>query len=470
MTQPKQANQNTWNSPRWKGITRSYTPADVDRLRGTVHIEYTLARLGSEKLWKLLRTEPYLAALGATTGNQAIDMAQAGLKAIYLGACQAANNNLGSPVYGTSSAPSVVRSVNNALLQADQASHVEGRPEFDWMLPIVADAEAASGSHLDTFELMKAMIEAGAAAVHFDDQVASARKCGHVSGKELVPTEEATQKLAAARLAADILGVPTVIIARTDAGSATLVTSDYDERDRRFLTGERSLDGYHVYRGGLQAAIARALAYALYADLLLYETTEPNLHEARQFANAIHAQFPGKMLAYNCSPSFQWRAKLNEVDIACFQRDLAAMGYRFQFLNLAGIETHNLSMYEFARDYACNGMTAYSQMQERQIETAEIPRYSAPKQPRVAGTGYFNTGAKSFGNRRVSSSVNTEPFEMETVANSVGNGQAPISDDIEHFEMHTEDYNDGEATERTPMPHLYLLLESMPLPSTAAND
>jgi len=459
MTQPRQPKDQSWNSARWKGITRSYTPADVDRLRGTVHIEHTLARMGAEKFWKLLRTEPYIAALGALTGNQAVEMAQAGLKAIYLSGWQvAADGNLGGQMYPdqslypANSVPTVVRSINNALLRADQISHCEGRPEFDWMLPIVADAEAGFGGNLNAFELTKAMIEAGAAAVHFEDQLSSAKKCGHLGGKVLVPTEEATQKLIAARLAADTMGVPTVIIARTDANSAGLITSDYDARDRNFLTGERTVDGFYVYRGGLPAAIARGLAYAPYADLLWCETSEPSLNEAREFANAIHAQFPGKMLAYNCSPSFHWRSKLNEEDIACFQRDLAAMGYRFQFVTLAGFHSLNLSMYQLARGYARSGMTAYSQLQQREFEMAENLGYSAVKHQRFVGTGYFDAVATTITNGPTSTCA------------------LPGSTETEQFEMDSEDYNDGEATERTPMPNLYTLLESMPLPSTAAND
>ena len=459
MTQPQHPKDHSWNSPRWKGITRSYTPADVDRLRGTVHIEHTLARLGAEKFWKLLRTEPYIAALGALTGNQAVEMAQAGLKAIYLSGWQvAADANLGGQMYPdqslypANSVPSVVRSINNALLRADQIAHCEGRPEFDWMLPIVADAEAGFGGNLNAFELTKAMIEAGAAAVHFEDQFSSAKKCEHLSGRVLVPTEEATQKLVAARLAADTMDVPTVIIARTDANSAGFITSDYDARDRSFLTGERTIDGFYIYRGGLQAAIARGLSYAPYADLLWCETSEPSLHEARQFANAIHAQFPGKMLAYNCSPSFHWRSKLNEEDIACFQRDLAAMGYRFQFVTLPGFHALNLSMYQLARGYARSGMTAYSQLQQREFEMEENLGYSAVKHQRFVGTGYFDAVATTISNGLTSTCA------------------LPGSTETEQFDMDNVDYNDEEATERTPMPHLYTLLESMPLPSTAAND
>ena len=452
-------NGQPWNSPRWKGITRPYTQADVDRLKGTVHVEYSLARSGAEKFWKLLNSEPYIPALGALTGNQAVEMAQAGLKAIYLSGWQvAADANLGGQMYPdqslypANSVPTVVRAINNALLRADQISHSEGRPKFDWMLPIVADAEAGFGGSLNAFELMKSMIEAGAAAVHFEDQLSSAKKCGHLGGKVLVPTQEAVQKLIAARLAADTMGVPTVLIARTDANSAALITNDYDENDLRFLTGERTADGFYVYRGGLSAAIARGLAYAPHADLIWCETSAPNLQEAREFANAIHARFPGKLLAYNCSPSFHWRAQLNEDDIACFQRDLAAMGYRFQFVTLAGFHALNLSMHELASDYARDGMTAYSQLQEREFVSAETNGYSALKHQRFVGTGYF-----------------------DAVATTISNGQTstcalPGSTEMSQFERSVLKYNDGEATERTPMPQLYPSLEPMPLPSTVAND
>ena len=299
---------------------------------------------------------------------------------------------------------------------------------------------------------MKSMIEAGAAAVHFEDQLSSAKKCGHLGGKVLVPTEEAVQKLIAARLAADTMGIPTVLIARTDANSAGLITSDYDENDLRFLTGERTADGFYVYRGGLSAAISRGLAYAPYADLLWCETSEPNLEEAREFANAVHARFPGKLLAYNCSPSFHWRAKLNEDDIACFQRDLAAIGYRFQFVTLAGFHALNLSMYELARGYARNGMSAYSELQEREFASAETNGYSALKHQRFVGTGYFDAVATTISNGKTSTCA------------------LPNSTEMSQFENYAVDYNDGEATERTPMPQLYPSLESMPVHSTAAND
>ncbi len=326
----------SWDSPRSNGVIRPYKAGDVERLRGTVRVEYSLARAGAEKFWKLLQDEEYIPALGALTGNQAVEMAKAGLKAIYLSGWQvAADANLGGQMYPdqslypSNSVPNVVRSINNALLRADQIAHSEGQDSIDWMLPIVADAEAGFGGALNAFELMKGMIEAGASAVHFEDQLSSAKKCGHMGGKVLVPTRDAIQKLIAARLAADILDVPTVLIARTDANAAHLITSDCDERDKPFLTGERTVEGFYGMRGGLDAAIARGLAYAPYADMVWCETSEPNLAEAERFARAIHAQYPGKLLAYNCSPSFHWRAKLKDQEIASFQRDLASMGYQF---------------------------------------------------------------------------------------------------------------------------------------------
>jgi len=456
MTQSKHDKQHSWNSPRWKGITRPYTQADVDRLKGTVQIEHSLARLGADKLWKLLRSESYIPALGALNGNQAVEMAQAGLKAIYLSSCQLAGDTgrmyHDQAISTGGNVPAAVRAVNCALLRADQISHVERRARFDWMLPIVADAEEGTGGNMNAFESTKAMIEAGAAAVHFDDQLPSARKCGHSAAKVLIPTQEAIQKLVASRLAADTMGVPTVIVARTDADSASFLSNDHDTRDRKFLTGERTAEGFHVYRGGMQAAIARTLAYAPYADLLWCETSKLNLHDAREFANAIHASFPGKMLAYNCSPSFHWRAKLNEDDIACFQRDLAAMGYRFQFITLAGYYMLNLSMYQFAKDYANSGMTAYSRVQQLALEMREELGRGKLRNRSFTGTGYFDAIASVISNGHASVST------------------APDSNNVADFELDAVDYNDGEATERTPMPHLYPSLESMPLPSTAAND
>jgi isocitrate lyase len=386
-----------WNTQRWEGITRTYQPEDVARLRGTVHIEHSLARAGAEKLWALLHEESYIAALGALTGNQAVEMAQAGLKAIYLSGWQvAADANLGGQMYPdqslypANSVPSVVRSINNALMRADQIAHSEGQDWIDWMLPIVADAEAGFGGTLNAFELMKGMIEAGASAVHFEDQLSSAKKCGHMGGKVLVPTREAVQKLIAARLAADVMGVPTILIARTDANGAQLITSDCDPADRPFLSGERTVEGFFTIHGGLDAAIARGLAYAPYADMIWCETSEPNIQEARRFADAIHNQFPGKLLAYNCSPSFHWKAKLTDAEIADFQRQLGDMGYRFQFVTLAGFHSLNLSAFELAREYAQSGMSAYSKLQQREFEMAERFGYGAVKHQRFVGTGYFD--------------------------------------------------------------------------------
>src|SRR5262252_1530151 len=342
--------------PRWKGVTRPYTAEDVTKLRGSIQIEYTLARLGAERLWQLLHNESYVPALGALTGNQAVQQVQAGLKAIYLSGWQVAAdaNDAGQmypdqSLYPAASVPNVARRINNALLRADQIHHLDGKNRIYWMAPIVADAEAGFGGTLNAFELMKAMIEAGAACVHFEDQLSSAKKCGHLGGKVLVPTQEAVQKLVAARLAADVLGVPTLVLARTDANGAHLLTSDIDPYDRIFLTGERTREGFYRIHGGIDSAIAPGLAYAPYSDLIWCETSEPNLKEAERFADAIHAKFPGKMLAYNCSPSFNWKKKLDDATIARFQPALAEMGYKFQFITLAGFHVLNLSMFELAR-------------------------------------------------------------------------------------------------------------------------
>ena len=396
------ADESGWDSPRWDGVTRTYNFEDVERLRGTVRIEHSLARAGAEKLWSLLHEENYIPALGALTGNQAVEMAKAGLKAIYLSGWQvAADANLGGQMYPdqslypANSVPSVVRSINNALIRADQIAHAEGQDSLDWMLPIVADAEAGFGGVLNAFELMKGMIEAGAAAVHFEDQLSSAKKCGHMGGKVLVPTREAIQKLVAARLAADVLDVPTILVARTDANGAQLITSDCDPADAPFLTGQRTIEGFFAMRGGIDAAIARGLAYAPYADMLWCETSEPNLAEARRFANAIHGRYPGKLLAYNCSPSFHWKAKLNPWEISQFQSELATMGYRFQFVTLAGFHALNLSAFELAHEYARSGMSAYSQLQQREFELAERLGYGAVKHQKFVGTGYFDDVANT---------------------------------------------------------------------------
>ncbi|HWH58545.1 MAG TPA: isocitrate lyase [Terriglobales bacterium] len=387
-----------WHSnPRWFGTKRPYTSQQVSKLRGSIHVEHTLARLGAERLWYLLRHEDYVPALGALTGNQAVQQVQAGLKAIYLSGWQVAAdaNDSGhmypdQSLYPADSVPNVIRRINYALMRADQIHRMGGKNGVYWMAPIVADAEAGFGGTLNAFELMKMMIEAGAAAVHFEDQLSSAKKCGHMGGKVLVPTSEAIQKLVAARLAADVLGVPTLIIARTDANSAHLLTTDIDPRDREFLTGERTSEGFFRIHGGLDSAIARGLAYAPYADLIWCETSEPNVDEARRFAEAIHEKFPGKMLAYNCSPSFNWRKKLDVETIATFQPELAKMGYKFQFVTLAGFHALNLSMFELARGYKDTGMTAYSRLQEKEFSREAEYGYQAVKHQQFVGTGYFD--------------------------------------------------------------------------------
>jgi isocitrate lyase len=389
----------TWKTdPRWSGIERPYTAKDVDRLRGTVHIEHSLARHGAERLWSQMQSEPYVNALGAMTGNQAMQMVQAGLPAIYVSGWQVAGdaNTAGQiypdqSLYPCDSVPNLVRRINNALLRADQVWHSEGRNGIDWIVPLVADAEAGFGGTLNAFELMKAMIEAGAAGVHFEDQLSSAKKCGHMGGKVLVPTAEAIQKLVAARLAGDVCGVPTILIARTDANGAKLLTSDCDERDREFLTGEsRTVEGFCRIKSGLETAIARGLAYAPYADMIWCETSEPSIEEARRFADAIHAKFPGKFLAYNCSPSFNWKKKLDDATIARFQQELGAMGYKFQFITLAGFHALNYAIFDLARGYRQSGMTAYSELQEREFAAEKDHGYRAVKHQQFVGTGYFD--------------------------------------------------------------------------------
>jgi isocitrate lyase len=410
---------------RWNGITRPYAAKGVIRLRGSIHIEHSLARLGAERLWKLLHEEDYVAALGALTGNQAVQQVLAGLKAIYLSGWQVAGDaNLAGQMYPDqslypcNSVPNVVKEINNAFLRSDQINHAEGKNGIYWFAPIVADAEAGFGGSLNAFELMKSMIEAGAAGVHFEDQLASAKKCGHMGGKVLVPAHEFVQKLIAARLAADILGVPTVLIARTDANSAKLLTSDSDIRDVEFLTGDRTPEGFLGYKGGIDAAINRGLIYAPYADLIWCETSEPDIDEARKFAEAIHAKFPGKLLAYNCSPSFHWKRKLDDVSIAGFQKELAAMGYKFQFVTLAGFHALNFSMFELARHYAKDGMAAYSRLQEKEFESAENHGYTAVRHQRFVGTGYFDEVAQTIANGESSTvalegSTENEQFKLE---------------------------------------------------------
>ncbi|MEM9290088.1 MAG: isocitrate lyase [Acidobacteriota bacterium] len=387
----------TAHPDRFQGVQRPYAPADVDRLRGSVPVEHTLARLGAERLWRLMKERPYVNALGALTGHQAVQQVQGGLKAIYASGWQVAADANGAgqmypdqSLYPVDSMPRLVRAINQALRRCDEIQHAAGEDEIHWLAPIVADAEAGFGGNLNAFELMKALIEAGAAGVHFEDQLSSAKKCGHLGGKVLVPTKEFVAKLVAARLAADVCRVPTVLIARTDADSARLLTSDVDERDHAFLTGDRTPEGFFSVTGGPDMAIARGLAYAPYADLLWCETSTPNLDEARRFAEAIHEQYPGKLLAYNCSPSFNWRAKLDDATIARFQRELGAMGYRFQFVTLAGFHALNLSMYELARGYREEGMTAYAALQQQELDLEAEETYRAAKHQRFVGTGYFD--------------------------------------------------------------------------------
>lgn len=381
---------------RWQGITRPYSAEDVIRLRGSVQIEYTLARMGAERLWRLMQQEDFVAALGAITGNQAVQQVQAGLKAIYVSGWQVAgdNNTAGQTypdqsLYPADSVPNLVKRINNALQRADQVNHMQDENGVYWFAPIVADAESGFGGSLNAFELMKAMIEAGAGGVHFEDQLASEKKCGHLGGKVLVPTSQFVRTLTAARLAADVLDVPTVLFARTDAQAANLLLSDVDEYDHQFLTGERTSEGFFRVKSGLPSAIARGLAYAPYADLIWCETGHPDLAEAREFAEAIHAKFPGKLLAYNCSPSFNWKRNLDDATIAKFQRELGAMGYKFQFITLAGWHMINFNAFELAKAYATEGMTAYVRLQQAEF-AAEKDGYTATRHQREAGTGYFD--------------------------------------------------------------------------------
>jgi isocitrate lyase len=381
---------------RWKGIERPYSAEDVVRLRGSIQVEHTLARLGAERLWNLLHTEPYVNTLGALTGNQAVQQVKAGLKAIYLSGWQvAADANLAGQMYPdqslypANSVPMVVKRINQALQRADQIQTSEGTGDVYWFAPIIADGEAGFGGPLNVFELTKAMIEAGAAGVHFEDQLASEKKCGHMGGKVLIPTQQAVRNLVAARFAADVMGVPTLVIARTDANAANLLTSDVDDRDKAFCTGERTVEGFYRVKPGLDQAISRGLAYAQYADMVWCETAEPSLEEAQRFADAIHARFPGKLLAYNCSPSFNWKKKLNDATIAVFQKEIGKMGYKFQFVTLAGFHALNYSMFELARGYRDRGMAAYSELQQAEF-ASEINGYTATKHQREVGTGYFD--------------------------------------------------------------------------------
>jgi isocitrate lyase len=385
-----------WESPRWDGITRPYTPEDVVRLRGSVKIEYTLARMGAQRLWQLMQERNYVRALGALTGNQAVQQVKAGLEAIYLSGWQvAADANLAGQMYPdqslypANSGPHVVKRINQALQRADQIHHSEGRNGTYWFAPILADAEAGFGGALNVYEIMKAYIEAGTAGVHFEDQLASEKKCGHMGGKVLLPTSHAIRNLISARLAADVMGVPTIIVARTDADAANLITSDVDPVDQPFLTGERTVEGFYRTNPGLDQAVARALAYAPFADLIWCETSTPDLQQAKAFADAVHAEFPGKPLAYNCSPSFNWKMKLSEEDIDTFQDQIGAMGYKFQFVTLAGFHALNYSMFELAHNYRDHGMAAYSELQQAEF-AAEEHGYTATKHQREVGAGYFD--------------------------------------------------------------------------------
>jgi isocitrate/methylisocitrate lyase len=416
------ANHNGTPGPETpSNIIRPYSQEEAERLRGTVKIEYTLARLGAERLWKLLQDEDYVPALGAVTGNQAVQQVQAGLKAIYLSGWQvAADANLAGQMYPdqslypANSVPAVIKRINNALLRADQIRHLEGNGQIYWLAPIVADAEAGFGGPLNVFELVKSMIEAGAAGIHLEDQLASEKKCGHMGGKVLIPTGHAIKHLVAARLAADVCDVPTILVARTDAKAANLLTSDVDERDKPFITGERTTEGFYRVRAGQEQAIARAISYAPYADLLWCETSEPSLSEAKSFAEAVHQHHPGKLLAYNCSPSFNWKRKLDDATIARFQRELGAMGYKFQFVTLAGFHALNYSMFKLARSYNERGMSAYAELQEAEF-AAELGGYSATRHQREVGTAYFDEVSQVISDRESSTtalhgSTETEQF------------------------------------------------------------
>ena len=422
--QIKAIEQDWAENPRWKNVTRTYSAADVLRLRGSINVEYTIAKLGAERLWDLMCENDYVNALGALSGGQAIQQVQAGLQAIYASGWQvAADANVAGQMYPdqslypANSVPELVKKLNNSLQRTDQIYTAEGKNGIHWFAPIVADAEAGFGGNLNAFELMKSMIEAGAAGVHYEDQLSSAKKCGHLGGKVLVPTQEAIQKLIAARLAADVCGVPTVLIARTDANGANLLTSDVDDNDKSFCTGERTVEGFFTVNCGIEQAISRGLAYAPYADLIWCETSTPDLEEAGQFAEAIREKYPEKMLAYNCSPSFNWKKKLNDETIARFQDELGKMGYKFQFITLAGFHALNLTMFELARDYRDVGMTAYAELQEREF-ALEIDGYRATKHQSFVGTGYFDavTQVVSSGKSSVTALIgSTETAQFEEV-------------------------------------------------------
>ncbi|MDN4524424.1 isocitrate lyase [Fictibacillus fluitans] len=393
--------EESWSGKRWEGIERTYGAEEVARLRGSVQIEHTLAKRGAKRLWESLQEEDYVHALGALTGNQAVQQVKAGLKAIYLSGWQvAADANLSGhmypdqSLYPANSVPNVVKKINQALHRADQIEFSEGKTDTDWFVPIVADAEAGFGGALNVFEMMKAMIEAGASGVHFEDQLSSEKKCGHLGGKVLLPTQQAVRHLISARLAADVMGVDTILIARTDANAANLITSDIDSYDHPFLTGDRTAEGFYRTHAGIDQAIARGLAYAPYADLIWCETSEPSLEEAQKFADAIHERFPGKMLAYNCSPSFNWRKKLDDETIATFQQKIAEMGYKFQFVTLAGFHALNHGMFELAKEYKTRGMAAYSELQQKEF-ASEKDGYTATRHQREVGTGYFDEVAQA---------------------------------------------------------------------------
>lgn len=421
-----QLEQDWQTNPRWQGIERPYSAEEVVRLRGSITIDHTLARLGAEKLYKLFLEEPFVRSLGAVTGNQAVQMVQAGLKAIYVSGWQIAGDNNTAmhtypdqSLYPVDSGPTLIRRINNALLRADQIQHMDNVNGVDWLVPIIADAEAGFGGPLNAFELVKAMIEAGAAGIHLEDQLSSLKKCGHMGGKVLVPINVFISKLITARLAADVMGVPTLVIARTDADSATLIRADSDERDRLFLTGERSFEGYFYVKGGIDYAIQRGLAFAPYADLVWCETTKPDLEEARRFADGIHAQYPGKWLAYNCSPSFNWRRNLDDKTIAEFQEELGKMGYKFQFVTLAGFHTLNASMFELANCYQQEGMAAYARFQTHEFELEERYGYRAIKHQSFVGAGYFDEVLMTITEGRASTaalkgSTEEEQFERPT--------------------------------------------------------
>lgn len=441
--------RNSWaQSARWKGIRRDYSPEEVLRLRPSIHIEHTLARRGAEKLWSLLHRDPYVTSLGALNGSQAVQMVKAGMKAIYMSGWQvAADANLSGhtypdqSLYPSNSVPHVVRRLNNALMRADQIHAVEGSRDIDWYAPIIADAEAGFGGPLHGFELMKAMIEAGAAGVHYEDQLASEKKCGHLGGKVLVPTSQFIRTLVSARLAADVLDVPTVIIARTDALSATLLTSDIDPRDKEFIYGERTAEGYYRVKHGLQPVIARALAYAQYADVLWFETSKPDLDEAAEFASAIHAKYPGKLLAYNCSPSFNWKKNLTDKSIASFNEDLGRLGFKYQFITLAGWHAINLTAFKLAHQFVEEGMSAYVRLQEDEFGSESFG-YTAARHQREVGTGYFDNVLMTITGGAASTAALAGSTEAQQFKNAAGNewamvdhvGESPMGDDIDDDE------------------------------------